>query len=214
MNCCQCQGIEMEFNRKKTARELKRYRRKGPAKTTRVLIEALKARGVQGMSLLDIGGGVGAIHHELLDAGASSATHADASTAYLEASREEVEHQGHAGRVGFLHGDFVELAADIPPADIVTLDRVICCYHDMQALVGLSSTRARQYYGLVYPRDTWLIRIGFAILNFVLGFRNNPFRIFSHSTQAVDAVVRGNGLERQFYAKSGVWQVVVYERQG
>jgi hypothetical protein len=212
MNCCQIQGIELEFNRKKTARELKRYRRKGPAKTTRLLIDALKARGVGGMSLLDIGGGVGAIHHELLDAGASSATHADASTAYLEASREEVEHQGHAGRVSFRHGDFVELAPDIEPVDIVTLDRVICCYHDMPSLVGLSVARARKYYGLVYPRDTWWIRIGFAILNFVLGFRNNPFRIFAHPTRAVDAVVRGNGLERQFCAKSGLWQVVVYGR--
>jgi 2-polyprenyl-3-methyl-5-hydroxy-6-metoxy-1,4-benzoquinol methylase len=212
MDCCQCQGIEMEFNRKKIAKELKRYRRKGPAKTTRMLIDALKAGGVRGMTLLDIGGGVGAIQQELLSAGASGATHVDASTAYLEVAREEAGCQGNAQRISFLHGDFVELAADIPPADIVTLDRVICCYHDMQALVGLSSARARNYYGLVYPRHTWWIRIGFAILNFILGFRNSPFRIFSHPTQAVNAVVRGNGLRQRFYAKSGLWQVVVYAR--
>jgi magnesium-protoporphyrin O-methyltransferase len=212
MDCCQCQGIEIEFNQKKTAKELKRYRRKGPAKTTRMLIEALKAGGVGGVTLLDIGGGVGAIQHELLDAGASSAIHADASTAYLDAAKEEAGCQGHADRVSFLHGDFVELAPDIAPADIVTLDRVICCYHDMQALVRLSSARARKCYGLVYPRHTWWIRIGFAIMNFVLGVRSNPFRIFSHPTQAVDAVVRGNGLRQRFYAKSGLWQVVVYVR--
>jgi magnesium-protoporphyrin O-methyltransferase len=202
----------MEFNRKKIAKELKRYRRKGPAKTTRMLIDALKAGGVRGMTLLDIGGGVGAIQQELLDAGASSATHVDASTAYVEVAKEEAGCQGNAQQISFLHGDFVELAADVAPADIVTLDRVICCYHDMQALVGLSSARALKCYGLVYPRHTWWIRIGFAILNFVLGFRNNPFRIFAHPPQAVDAVVRGNGLRQRFYAKSILWQVVVYAR--
>ena len=35
--------------------------------------------------------------------------------------------------------------------DILTLDRVICCYPDMQKLVGLSAKRARKLYGLIYP---------------------------------------------------------------
>ncbi len=39
-------------------------------------------------------------------------------------------------------GDFVEVAGSIQPADIVTLDRVICCYPDVERLVGLSSQRA------------------------------------------------------------------------
>jgi hypothetical protein len=33
-----------------------------------------------------------------------------------------------------------------------------------------------------------------------------------HPTRAVDAVVRGNGLERRFYREAGTWQVVVYAR--
>ena len=212
MDCCQCQGIEIEFNRKTAAKELGRYRKKGLAKTTRMLIEALKAEGVRGMTLLDIGGGVGAVQHELLRAGVNSATNVDASTSYLEAARQEAERQGCADRVIFRHGDFVELAPDIAPADVVTLDRVICCYHDMQALVGLSSARARHYYGLVYPRDTWWIKPGFAIMNLVLRIWRNQFRIFLHSSEAVDGVVRYHGLERRFYARTALWQVVVYSR--
>jgi magnesium-protoporphyrin O-methyltransferase len=212
MSCCQCQGIETFFNKKTATRELKQYRRKGPRKTTRMLIDALKAEGVDGMALLDIGGGIGIIQHELLSAGADSVTNVEASTAYIEAVKEEARRQGHADRVSFYHGDFVDLAPDIPSADIVTLDRVICCYHDMKALVGLSSARAGKLYGVVYPRDTWWTRIGLAIGNFVFGVLRNPFRIFVHPTEAVEAVVRGNGLEPRFYRQTAIWQVVVYGR--
>src|SRR5947199_213845 len=83
--------------------------------------------------------------------GASGATDVDASAAYLAAAREEAARQGHAERVAYHHGNFVDLAATLPPADIVTLDRVICCYHDMPALVERSSAKAARLYGLVYP---------------------------------------------------------------
>ena len=43
MNCCQCQGIELEFNRQTALKDLKRYQKKGPDKTTRILLDALKA---------------------------------------------------------------------------------------------------------------------------------------------------------------------------
>jgi hypothetical protein len=66
MTCSQCQGIEDLFSEEYVAGELKRYRRRGPDKTTRILIEALKKDGVEGETLLDIGGGLGAIQHELL----------------------------------------------------------------------------------------------------------------------------------------------------
>ncbi len=60
MPACQCQGIEDLFNDKSVRRELRTYRRKGPEKTTRMLIAALqRVQGVQGASLLDIGGGLG-----------------------------------------------------------------------------------------------------------------------------------------------------------
>ncbi len=173
----------------------------------------LKAEDIREMTLLDVGGGVGAIQHELLSAGASSAINAEASAAYIDAAREEAERQGHVDRVSFRYGDFVELALDVAPADIVTLDRVICCYHDMQRLVGLSSSLARKYYGVVYPRDTWWMKIGFAIINLGLWVRRSPFRIFLHPSEAVDAVVRRHGLERRFYGKTAFWHVVVYARQ-
>ncbi len=212
MPSCQCQGIEGCFNQWFVARELARYRRGGPAKTTRILVEAIEAAGVEGMTLLDIGGGVGAIQHALLQAGVSGATDVDAATAYTEAAREEAERLGLADRVRFLHGNFVDLAPEVPPADIVTLDRVICCYDDMRALVGLSAERARRLYGLVFPRDPWWARLLAPIPNAILRAFRNRFQFFIHPTPAVEAIVRAQGLERRFYRKVGFWQVVVYAR--
>ena len=91
MNCCQCQGIEELFSQEYVAKELSRYRSKGPDRTTRILTEAITELGVEGLTLLDIGGGVGAIQYELLASGVDQATNVEASTAYIEAAREEAQ---------------------------------------------------------------------------------------------------------------------------
>ena len=86
MKCCQCQGIEATFAGRRVTKELKKYRKKGPAKTTRFLLQALKQVGVKNTTLLDIGGGIGAIQHDLLKSGSCQAIHVDASSAYLKLS--------------------------------------------------------------------------------------------------------------------------------
>jgi magnesium-protoporphyrin O-methyltransferase len=214
MTSCQCQGIESCFNQGFVDRELARYRRRGLEGTTRILVEALVAAGVEGLTLLDVGGGVGAIQHALLQTGVSSATDVDASTAYTAAAREEAQRLGLADRMRFVHGNFVDLAPEIPPADIVTLDRVICCYADMRALVGLSAERARRLYGVVYPRGPWWMRTLVPLFDAVLRAFRNPFQFYVHDPRAVEDVVRAHGLERRFYRKTGLWQVIVYARPG
>ena len=212
MSCCHCQGAETLFDAKVATKELRQYRRRGPRKTTRLLLDALKVNGIAGRTLLDIGGGVGVIQHELLRAGAAQASGVEASTAYLAAAREEATRQGHADRLRLDHGNFVDLAPRLPPADIVTLDRVICCYPDMPALVGLSAAHAREAYGLVYPRDTWWVKLGLALGNLALWARRTPFRTYAHPTAAVDALVRGQGFTPRFSRRTFIWQVVVYGR--
>lgn len=212
MTCCRCKGFEIEFSHKVASKDLNRYRKKGPRRTTRILLDALTAQGAEGLSLLDIGGGVGAIQHELLSAGVSGVTNVEASAAYLEAAKEEVQRQGHTSHVRFYLGDFVDLALDIPSADIVTLDRVICCYQDVQQLVGLSTERASRFYGAIYPRDTWWVKLALSIENLYHWLMRSPFRVFSHPTEVVEAVVRNSGLRQRFHCKTFVWQVVVYAR--
>ncbi len=212
MTSCQCQGIEDQFNSREAAKKLADYHKHGPTGTTRLLIAALKEAGVEGSTLLDIGGGIGTIQLELLKAGARSAVSVDASTAYIEAAQHEAQRQGLQDHIQFQHGDFVELADGLPTADIVTLDRSLCCYPDMPALVGKSVSRARQLYALVYPRDTWWMKIGMAAVNWLQQLRGSSFKVFVHPTQAVETILTENGLRRRFYRLAGVWQIAIYAR--
>jgi 2-polyprenyl-3-methyl-5-hydroxy-6-metoxy-1,4-benzoquinol methylase len=104
------------------AEELASWCSRGPRRTTHELIDVIRAQGVEGARVLDIGAGVGAIHTALLEACPASAIDVDASREYPATARGEAERRGLAGRVEYRYGDVVELAADLPPADIVTLD--------------------------------------------------------------------------------------------
>lgn len=212
MTCTQCQGIEDLFSEEYVAKELKQYRRRGPDKTTRLLIEALKKEDLKGLTLLDIGGGLGAIQHELLQAGVKSGVDIEASQAYVNAAKEETARRGLAGRVDYRHGNFVEMAQEVPPADIVTLNRVICCYPDVEKMVGLSITRAGKLYGLVYPRTDWWMKVWQAVQTLYLRLIRSRFRTFLHSPEKVEALVKSQGFKRRFYRRTLTWQVVVYAR--
>ena len=210
---CQCQGIERQFDRRHVARKLEDYRRRGPAASTRQLVDALTELGVEGMTLLDVGGGVGAIQHELLRAGVREAVSVEASTAYIEAARGEAERLGIGDRIMQIKGDIVDLVDQLADADVVTLDRVICCYDDMERMVGSSAERARRFYGVVYPRDIWWVRAAMAIwYNARFRLRRIPMRNFIHRTAAVEAVIQHHGFERLFYREMGAWQVAVFGR--
>jgi magnesium-protoporphyrin O-methyltransferase len=213
MNCCsQCEGIEKTFDESAAKAELEDYRANGPANETLMLLKFLLECGVKDMTLLDIGGGVGAIQHELMQAGIARASHVDASSPYIEASKQEAKRKCYVERINYHQGDFVLLAPDIPAADIVTLDRVICCYHDMPSLVRLSSERARKFYALVFPRDAWPLRLGIRWINAFQRLRRDPMRFFVHRTADVEAIVRANGLTKQYHRKTFFWQILVYER--
>jgi SAM-dependent methyltransferase len=201
------------YDERLAASELRRYREKGPRPWTETLVESLKAEGVEGTTLLDIGGGIGVIPHELLAAGASSATCVDASAAYLATARAESERRGYGDCVTYRHGDFVQLAASITPADIVTLDRVINVYPDWQRLVELSAGRARRLYGLVYPRDTPFVRLVIFGINVVLRLRRKRVRAAVRPADAVEHILRDNGLTLHTSESAGpAWQVAVYRR--
>ncbi len=210
MTCSQCVGIERFFDDRTARRELKRYRKKGPEKMTKVLLEALIREGAEGASFLEVGGGIGAIQHGLMEAGAAGGTSVDASPAYLEKAKEESAARGHADKVRYVAADFVDVQEGVDAADLVALDRVICCYPDMEALVDASAPKARRAYGVVYPRDTWLTRLVLGTMNFLQKLRRHPFRAFVHQTSAVEARVTSHGLREVFRRESIFWQAVVF----
>jgi predicted TPR repeat methyltransferase len=208
---CQCKGLERE-TKKWAFEDLALYRKGEPAKTTSLLVNALIRQGVHALSLLDIGGGIGIVQLELLHAGAIAVTSVEASSAYIHVAREEATRAAREHQITYVHGDFVSLADTIPEADIVTLDRVICCYDNVNALVSLSASKARRLYGVVYPRSTWWVRIPLFFENLGYWLRRSPFRAFVHSSKLVNQLIQDAGLRVVYHKHTLAWQVVVYQR--
>jgi magnesium-protoporphyrin O-methyltransferase len=215
LNCCsnpQCRGIEQIFDDTIAVRDLQEYKQKGVKKTTRLLLNAIESLGVENASLLDIGGGIGAIQLELLQAGVGRVTNVDASPAYSKTACDEAARRGWGDQVDYHVGNFVDLAPTLESAEIVTLDRVICCYNEMPALVRASVARAQRVYGVVLPRDVWWIKVGIGLFNGVQRLLRHPFRIFAHSTKEMEALVLARGFQRVFVNRGIFWQVRVYAK--
>jgi SAM-dependent methyltransferase len=209
---CDCGCTPNTFSDRDAARDLERYLEKGPDKTTRALLDAIVAEGVVGTTILDIGGGVGTIQLELLAAGAARAAAVDASEAYIETARAEAERRGYGDRTMTRIGNFVELAPSIEPADVVTLDRVVCCYPDVDALLGAAADKATRMVGLVYPRDMWWNRVVGRAMNAMGWLTRDPTRWYLYRTAQVDGIMRRAGFAGREITRDWIWQVVLYRR--
>jgi hypothetical protein len=214
MNCCShCRDAGTFFDDKTARKELRRYNKKGPKKSTRLLLDQIRKRDVTGKTLLDIGGGIGSLTFELMRAGISRSVHVDASGAYLNAVKIEAQKRYLKDRIDFLYGDFTEMNDQIDNADIVTLDRVLCCYPDMEKLVDRSAEKSTRLYGVVFPRRFRYIGWGIGIGNLYFKLRGSDFRTFHHSPGAIDKRIRENGFRRIYHDHTIIWQIALYERQ-
>ena len=103
-------------------------------------------------------------------------------------------------------------ASDLPAADIVTLDRVVCCYGDWRALIDASVAHARRLYGLVYPNERWWTRVAIAIGNLALRLSGRSFRGYVHPERRIDERIRRAGFRRRNHHRGWIWQTSIYER--
>lgn len=209
-NCC---GAADFFGERIARQKLRKYRRRGPFGTTKRLLAALREAPGPKDTLLDVGGGVGMIAHEMLAAGTSSAAIVDASPSFLAAAAEESERRDTSSRLRLQLGDVVELRDGVPAADVVTLDKVVCCYVDMESLLAATASRARRLMGLVYPRDDWWVRAFVALGNRVLQLRGSTFRSYVHRNAAIEAALSRVGLVRRTQRRGPIWIVAVFERR-
>ena len=209
-NCCEMENNT--FGEDEAKANLKDYRKRGPANQTKLILEAVRSLGLQDASLLDVGGGIGTIHHELLKDVASEATHVDASSAYLKIANEEAQRQGHSERVKFIHADFTDVADELPQVDVVTLDRVVCCYPDFRSLLKAAASKSRKAIALTYPRETWWLKMGIAVANFFQRLRRDPFQGFVHPVAEMEALLNGEGLRRVSTRRLLVWEMSLYRR--
>jgi hypothetical protein len=211
---CHCEAADRHFGATRADEELAAYRRRGAQGTARRLLRVLKEHHVRVETLLDIGAGVGVLHHELLADGVRAAVHVEASDAYLQTAQEESTRRGHAARVEFVHGDFVTLAPEIMPADLVTLDRVICCYDRLEPLVGVSAARARRWWAASFPSDWWYTRLHARWENWRRARVGNAFRTFIHPVARIYELLGWSGLRPVRVWRGPIWEVILCVRDG
>ena len=215
MTGCHCQAADRQFGDRIARRDLRRFARRGPDAPTRDLVAAIRATPLPPRaSLLDVGGGIGAIQHLLLEQGFGHAVQVDASKAYLAVAAAEAERRGHRSQVEFVHADFKVAAADLAAADVVTLDRVVCCDPGYPALLGAAAGHAKRIVAFSYPRPGWITRAFVAAVNAVNLLLGRAFRAYVHPPAAMFAVLEGAGLRQRWAGGGRIWAVALFERGG
>jgi 2-polyprenyl-3-methyl-5-hydroxy-6-metoxy-1,4-benzoquinol methylase len=204
--CCDPHGCDQLFGTRFARRLASRYRKRGPDRPARRIVEFVAARGVDGATVLEVGGGVGEIQLELLKRGAARTTNLELSPAYEEEAGRLARDAGVAGRVERRLHDIAVGPADVEPADIVVLNRVVCCYPDYERLLGAAADHARRVLVFSHPPRNLVARN--------LGFRltGKEFRVFAHPPAAMLAVLERHGLQPVFSHRGFPWRIAGLER--
>jgi hypothetical protein len=190
----------------------KRYRKKGLDGTAQRMVEFLEGRGIEGATVLEIGGGVGEIQIELLKAGAAHAVNLELSPGYDEEAERLLHEAALEGCVDRRLHDIAVDPEGVEPADVVLLHRVVCCYPDYERLLGAAAQRARRFLVFSYPPRNAVSRLFVTVENLVFKLLRKEYRSFTHPPAAMLAVLAERGLRRTFAHHTLVWQVAGLER--
>jgi SAM-dependent methyltransferase len=203
--CCDPTDYRRLFSRKSAARDARRFRRRGLTGTARALVEL--AGEVSGATVLDVGGGIGAIELVLLAAGAERATNVEISGGYEEQATALLAERGLADRVDRRVADFVTEGAAVEPHDLVVLHRVVCCYPDVDALMTAAADHALTRLVLTYPQERLPIRLGLRVINLWLRVSGCGFRTYVHPVARILGAAEARGLRLERRERGGfVWE--------
>jgi 16S rRNA G966 N2-methylase RsmD len=190
----------------------KRYRKRGLDRPARRMVEFLQSRGIDGATVLEVGGGIGEIQLELLRRGARRTVNLELSPAYEQEAAQLVREAGVQGRVERRFHDIAVEPEGVEPVDIVVLHRVVCCYPDYERLLAAAGDHAGRLLVFSHPPRNLISRSFVAAQN--LGFRllRREFRTFAHPPPAMLAVLEEHGLRPTFTHRGLPWQVAGLER--
>jgi SAM-dependent methyltransferase len=181
---------------------------------TRRLLDALLELGPAGRSVLEGGCGPGALLISLLDAGAGAGTGIDLSPEAIEYARERAAKAGVTDRAEFIVGDAALTRAE--PHDWVVLDKVICCYPHMDALLERTVAEAKSVFAFAVPVSTgWRGAASKTLLGIeavVLRVFRRPCPAFVHDIGRIEARVRAAGFSSVRSENLGLWHIAVFAR--
>ena len=205
--CCDPRGCDAFFGERFARRMAKRYRSRGLDRTARRIVDFLAERGIEGATVLEVGGGVGEIQIELLKRGARRTVNLELSGAYEGEARALLDEAGFADRVERRRVDIAVAPEAVEPADAVVLHRVVCCYPDYERLLGAAADRAGRLLVFSYPRRNPMTRLFVAAQNLAFRVMRREFRTFTHPPARMIEVLGARGLRPAYGEKQVVWQV-------
>ncbi len=208
-HCC---GADKLFDAKTAKKQYKSYLKNGPSRVTKKLIGQLEKISI-GESLLDVGGGIGAIQWWFLNHGGKQTFAVDASSGYLQLAQEHAAKNNFKENAHFIMGDFTDKGEELPIVNHVTLDKVICCYPDFEAILMLACSKANQTVSLSYPMDGIIANIVRGLGVLLIKLSGNPFKPYIHRVASVRALFVENGFELKEGALSFPWHVETYEKR-
>lgn len=212
MTCDHCCGADRIFDLKSARKELKKYKKKGIGGATKKLLNGLAPFNLKGSTLLDIGGGIGAIQWNFLNRGASHTTDIDASSGYLEVAKSYAEEKQFSDKTAFMHGDFIDLSDQLDVHSFVTLDKVVCCYPDYKLLLSNALSKTEDVLALTFPMDNWISRLLATLGALFTKLIRNPFRPYIHPSKGIHDFILAHNFSLSFSEISFPWHVRVYKR--
>jgi hypothetical protein len=201
------------FTPRMARRNLQRHRRKGLDDLERQMVEAASVGGLDDARVLEIGGGIGTLQGELLVRGAVHGDVLELVSAYEPYAQELARERGFEDRTTFRVADLLEDPQAVEPADLVLMNRVVCCSPDGVALAGEAAKLARRTLVLSFPRDVLWVRAGLRLVNVGLRLLGRSFRTFVHPPAALAAAAEAEGLRPADSGHGFVWQFATFRRQ-
>lgn len=165
-------------------------------------------------SVLELGCGTGGLGVALLEMGASRLTGVDLSPASIDLAQRRAADGGFGETARFEVGNAAATVGE--PHDWVVMDRVICCYGDVDALLGRAIDLAGERIAISVPESRgWR------------GVVNRPLWMaeywgwdrwhggchgYVHDLRRIERTLSAAGFERVASARRGLWWIAVYDR--
>ncbi len=213
MPCSCCAGESLDiFGARGARRALERYLRKGLGGGDAPRIAAWAAEGgLDGATVMEVGGGIGQIQAELVRRGAAHGTVVEVVAGYEQTARTLAEAIGIADRTSFVLADLLETPDVVDSADIVVLRRVVCCTPVGPSVLGAAADHTRRTLLASYPRDRIAVRVVAHLQNAVLALMRKRFRVFVHSPGELERAAAGRGLFLSRVERGVVWETAQFD---
>lgn len=177
------------------------------------MVASVPADTLRGARILEIGGGIGTVQAELLTAGAASGEIVELLPAYAPYARELARDKAIEDRSVFHVADVLEHPEAVSPADIVVLNRVVCCSPDGVRLTGTAARLAGRMLLISHPRDRFVIRVVGRVMNTIFRIMGKSFRLFLHQRESLHAAAEGEGLVVAETGRDMIWEFAALRRK-